>query len=99
MEGDTESRTYHPELKADMAVEALDIFADNLCQSDREIRSSTLRILCHFETLNCNTFTEDYPVAKKMRTEVSPTRHVDKQGLNVCFSFFMLFLLESIFCL
>ncbi|KAM1823011.1 hypothetical protein ACFX1X_025378 [Malus domestica] len=83
MEGDTESRTYHPELKADMAVEALDIFADNLCQSDREIRASTLRILCHFETLNCNTFTEDYPVAKKMRTEVFPTCHVDKQGLNV----------------
>lgn len=94
MEGDTKSRTYHPELQADKAIDALDIFADNLCHSDRGIRASTLRILCHYETLNCNICTEDEPVAKKMRTEVSPTCHVDNQGFNVCFCFFMLCLLE-----
>ncbi|KAI5337169.1 hypothetical protein L3X38_016438 [Prunus dulcis] len=83
MEGDTKSRTYHPELQADKAIDALDIFADNLCHSDRGIRASTLRILCHYETLNCNICTEDEPVAKKLRTEVSPTCHVDNQGFNV----------------
>ncbi|ONI16066.1 hypothetical protein PRUPE_3G077100 [Prunus persica] len=83
VEGDTKSRTYHPELQADKAIDALDIFADNLFHSDRGIRASTLRILCHYETLNCNICTEDEPVVKKMRTEVSPTCHVDNQGFNV----------------
>lgn len=83
IEGEIKSRKYHPELQADMAADALYMFADNLCHSDRVIRASTLRILCHFETLNGNILAEDEPVAKKMRSEVSHTCHVDNQGFNV----------------
>ncbi|KAL6992171.1 hypothetical protein U1Q18_010278 [Sarracenia purpurea var. burkii] len=47
----------HPELKAEKAMEALGIFAENLCHSDKLIRLSTLRILCHYE-LNYDHFPE-----------------------------------------
>lgn len=77
-----------------MAMDALGMFADNLCHSDRVIRVSTLRILCHFETLRSNISTEDEPVLKKMKTELPTTSHVDNKGFNVCFSLFMLLLLE-----
>ncbi|XP_050365350.1 uncharacterized protein LOC126783867 isoform X2 [Argentina anserina] len=78
MDVDSQLKICHPELSADMATDALKIFADNLCHSDRGIRVSTLRILCHFETLSC-----DEPVLKKMKTELSPTSHVDNKDLNV----------------
>ncbi|KAL6970992.1 hypothetical protein U1Q18_030674 [Sarracenia purpurea var. burkii] len=48
----------HPELKAEKAMEALGIFAENLCHSDKLIRLSTLRILCHYE-LNYDHSPED----------------------------------------
>ncbi|XP_004305310.1 PREDICTED: small subunit processome component 20 homolog [Fragaria vesca subsp. vesca] len=78
MDVDSQFRICHPELSAYMATDALKVFADNLCHSDRGIRASTLRILCHFETLSC-----DEPVLKKMNTELSPTSHVDNKDLNV----------------
>ncbi|XP_062008273.1 U3 small nucleolar RNA-associated protein 20 [Rosa rugosa] len=78
MDGDTQFTIYHPELSAYMAMDALKMFADNLCHPDRGIRASTLRILCHFETLSC-----DEPVLKKMKTELSPTSHVDNKDFNV----------------
>ncbi|PNX59039.1 hypothetical protein L195_g051217, partial [Trifolium pratense] len=43
---DTGCRTYHPELE-EMTAEAVATFAaDNLCHSDKEIRISSLKILC-----------------------------------------------------
>ncbi|GAV59009.1 LOW QUALITY PROTEIN: DRIM domain-containing protein, partial [Cephalotus follicularis] len=42
------TKIYHPELNAENLVEAVGIFADNLCQPDKGIRVPTLRILCHY---------------------------------------------------
>ncbi|KAG5521519.1 hypothetical protein RHGRI_033921 [Rhododendron griersonianum] len=45
---ETSSVGLHPELKAEKAAESLGIFADNLCESDKLFRISTLRILSHY---------------------------------------------------
>lgn len=73
----------HPDLKAEKAMESLAIFAENLCHSDKLIRHSTLRILCHYELLNCEHASEDQHAEKKMRTEVSQSWFADDRGSNV----------------
>jgi hypothetical protein len=84
-EADSCNRKYHQELSVENAADSLSIFADNLHHSNRGIRVSTLKILCHHELLNCVYSTNDQLVEKKMKTEVSQTSLVDSQGNNVCF--------------
>ncbi|EEF44174.1 conserved hypothetical protein [Ricinus communis] len=62
--------SYHPELARNKAVDALGIFANNLCNSDKEIRVSTLRILCHYQYLDSEISAEDRRPEKRMKTEV-----------------------------
>ncbi|PRQ50697.1 hypothetical protein RchiOBHm_Chr2g0136151 [Rosa chinensis] len=66
-------------IEDDMAMDALKMFADKMCHSDGGIRASTIRILCHFGTLSCDI----EPVLKKMKTELSPSSHVDNKDFNV----------------
>ena len=73
-----------PDLKVENAMESLAIFAENLCHSDKLLRHSTLRILCHYELLNCEHASEDQHAEKKMRTEVSQSWFADDRGSNVC---------------
>ncbi|KAE9453174.1 hypothetical protein C3L33_14914, partial [Rhododendron williamsianum] len=61
----------HPELKAEKATEALCVFAENLCHSDKMIRLSTLRILCHYQLINYEQSPRDEPAEIEMKTEVS----------------------------
>lgn len=75
----------HPELKAEKATEALCVFAENLCHSDKMIRLSTLRILCHYQLINYEQSPRDEPAEIEMKTEVSQSA-VD-QGSNVSISF------------
>ncbi|RVW99796.1 hypothetical protein CK203_029213 [Vitis vinifera] len=72
---------FHPELKAEKAVDAFDMFSENLSHPDKGIRVSTLRILCHYEPLNGESNVQ--PVEKKMQTEVSPTSYAEIQRNNV----------------
>lgn len=74
---------FHPELEAGKVVDALAIFAENLCHADKWIRLSTLRILCHYESLTFEDFTKNHPAEKKRRTEVSQTIHEDDRDSNV----------------
>lgn len=63
---DTNCEIFHRDLETRKAADAFDTFAENLCHSDKMIRVSTLRILCHYEPLNSER--------KEMgTTEVSPT--------------------------
>ncbi|MCH79311.1 small subunit processome component 20-like protein [Trifolium medium] len=71
---------YHPELE-EMTAEAA--FADNLCHSDKEVRISTLKILCHYKPLGEVNSSVDQSAAKKRKIEVSPTSIVDNTGNNV----------------
>ncbi|KAL6569638.1 hypothetical protein OROMI_014152 [Orobanche minor] len=48
---DRKCQYYLPEYIFGTVLDALDIFADNLCHANREIRLSTLRILCHYEPI------------------------------------------------
>ncbi|KAE8036875.1 hypothetical protein FH972_009508 [Carpinus fangiana] len=82
-EADSCNRKYHQELSVENAADSLSIFADNLHHSNRGIRVSTLKILCHHELLNCVYSTNDQLVEKQMKTEVSQTSLVDSQGNNV----------------
>lgn len=81
-EADTSCKIYPHDFEAGKVVDAVGIFAENLRHSDKGIRFSTLRILCHFEPLSCE-FSKDHPVEKNMKTEFSQTCHADTQGSNV----------------
>ncbi|KAB1206516.1 hypothetical protein CJ030_MR7G000028 [Morella rubra] len=81
-EADSSNRMYHPELLKERAVDEVTIFADNLGHSNKVIRLSTLRILCHYEPLSYVDSPKDQPVEKKMKAEVSQTSLVDTQCNN-----------------
>jgi len=94
---DTGCRVYHPELE-EMTAESVAAFADNLCHSDKEVRISTLKILCHYKSLGEEISSVDQSAAKKRKIEVSPTSIVDNIENNVCifilYAIAFLFLLE-----
>ncbi|XP_058078049.1 uncharacterized protein LOC131226271 isoform X2 [Magnolia sinica] len=62
---------FHPDLEVEKAVDAINIFADNLGLSDKAIRTSTLRILCHYKPIDCQLSTGDHHAQKKLKTEGS----------------------------
>ncbi|KAK2393598.1 ARM repeat superfamily protein [Trifolium repens] len=78
---DTGFRMYHPELE-EMSAEAVAAFADNLWHSDKEIRISTLKILCCYKSLGEENSSVYQSAAKKRKIEVSPTSIVDNTGNN-----------------
>ncbi|KAL8136927.1 hypothetical protein V2J09_002928 [Rumex salicifolius] len=50
-EANATCRIKHPELESAKLRDALHVFADNLLDADKRVRVSTLRMLCHYETL------------------------------------------------
>ncbi|KAL3835007.1 hypothetical protein ACJIZ3_009743 [Penstemon smallii] len=80
---DTKGQLYLPEHVAGKVLDALDIFSENLCHANKEIRISTLRILCHFEPLHCDLSANGLPVEEKSRTDVSEVFHVDHPNNSV----------------
>ncbi|XP_058732408.1 U3 small nucleolar RNA-associated protein 20-like isoform X2 [Vicia villosa] len=88
-------RMYHPELE-EMTAEEVPSFGDNLCHSDKEVRISTLKILCHYKSLGEENSSMDQSAAKKgkikalmdqsavkkRKIEASPTSFVDNTGNN-----------------
>ncbi|XVE81263.1 hypothetical protein DITRI_Ditri15bG0049500 [Diplodiscus trichospermus] len=82
-QADSGTKIYHPALKEQNTVDALCIFADNLCHPDKGIRLPTLRILCHHEPLSCEISANDQPAEKKMKMEVSQAVIVDTDESNV----------------
>ncbi|CAL0327253.1 unnamed protein product [Lupinus luteus] len=75
-------RMYHPELEERVA-DTMATFADNLHHLDKEIRISTLKILCHFKLLDGDNSSLDQPSKKKRKTEISSASNVDSTGNNV----------------
>ncbi|VFR01143.1 unnamed protein product [Cuscuta campestris] len=72
---------YHPELGASEVVTALDIFSENLCHRDKEIRLSTLRILCHYEPM-CDGYSRKELTEKKQSDDPQACA-VSDLGCNV----------------
>ncbi|MBA0870529.1 hypothetical protein Goshw_013714, partial [Gossypium schwendimanii] len=83
VQADSSKETYHPLLKGENMVDAVGIFAYSLCHPDKGIRLPTLRILCHYEPLNCETSDKDQHAEKKMKTEVSQAGIIDTDESNV----------------
>lgn len=77
LQADNSDNKYDFKLGADKG-----IFSENLCHSNKAIRTATLRILCHYEPLTCESTAMDEPPEKKLKTEngVSHACVVD----NVC---------------
>ncbi|MBA0664450.1 hypothetical protein Goklo_004447, partial [Gossypium klotzschianum] len=83
VQADSSKETYHPLLKGENMVDAVGIFAYSLCHPDKGIRLPSLRILCHYEPLNCETSAKDQHAEKKMKTEVSQAGIIDTDESNV----------------
>ncbi|XP_021290199.1 small subunit processome component 20 homolog isoform X1 [Herrania umbratica] len=83
LQADSSKKIYHPVLKGENTVDAVGIFADNLCHPDKGIRLPTLRILCHYEPLGCEISDKDQPAEKKLKTEGSQACIVDTDDSNV----------------
>ncbi|GER48680.1 small subunit processome component 20-like protein [Striga asiatica] len=74
---DRKWQLYFPEYIAGKTLDALDIFAENLCHANREIRLSTICILCHYEPLHRQQSKEKLPVEDSTPIDVSEASHVD----------------------
>lgn len=60
------------------------IFAENLRHSDKGIRVSTLRILCHYKYLGGEIRSAEHMAEKRRKTEFSYISNVDSASSNVC---------------
>lgn len=83
IQADANTKKYHPELVVSKLVDALGVFAANLSHHDKNLRLSTLRILCHYEPLTDVSSTNEQPLEKKMRMDNPQTTLVDYHGNNV----------------
>ncbi|MCD9558563.1 U3 snoRNP protein [Datura stramonium] len=83
IQADASSKKHHPELVVSKTVVALGVFAANLSHHDKNLRLSTLRILCHYEPLTDVSSTNEQPLEKKMRMDNPQTTLMDYHGNNV----------------
>lgn len=65
------------------------MFANNLRHSDKGVRISTLRILCHYESLRSANLTKDNSIDNEMETENLESCSDDSVGSEVSLSMFL----------
>ncbi|KAL7121582.1 hypothetical protein ACP275_02G190700 [Erythranthe tilingii] len=66
---DRKGKFYLPEHIAGNVLEALDIFAENLSHTNKEIRLYSLRILCYYEPIHYKQSKEEIPVENYARID------------------------------
>lgn len=88
-------RKFRPEIE-DSIGSVVTIFADNLSNSEKEIRISTLKILCHYKFLDSGIPSTEQMAEKRRKTESSYISNVDSTPSNVCilYSELLSFLLQ-----
>ncbi|KAG6388570.1 hypothetical protein SASPL_149999 [Salvia splendens] len=74
---------YLSESIAGKSLAALDIFSENLSHANREIRLSTLRILCHYESVHDRDSAKNHPVENNSGIDGVETSLVDDFHNNV----------------
>ncbi|KAL5708838.1 hypothetical protein ACHQM5_019594 [Ranunculus cassubicifolius] len=79
---DATHSTIRPELEAEKAIDAINVFADNMSLPEDVIRMSTLRILGHYEPLGRHVSESDQPARKKLKTGVCQPYNMDAQCNN-----------------
>ncbi|KMT14841.1 hypothetical protein BVRB_3g065640 isoform B [Beta vulgaris subsp. vulgaris] len=73
----------HPKLKAAELLDALNAYSENLYDPNKELRVSTLRVLCHYELLNHESLRSKQVADRQMDMEVSDVNHAGTQCGNV----------------
>lgn len=91
LEADVSKRIYSEEFQADRVEDAVQVFADNLRHSDKEVRISTLRILCHYEPLRSAILAKDPSIDNAMETENLESCSDESVGSEVSLSTFLYF--------
>ncbi|KAL6493967.1 hypothetical protein OROGR_031876 [Orobanche gracilis] len=74
---DRKCQYYLPECISGTVLDALDIFAENLCHANRDIRLSTLRILCHYEPIRHEHSKKELLTEDNTTVDDSETSKVD----------------------
>lgn len=92
LETDVSKRIYSEEFQADKVEDAVQVFADNLRHPDKGVRISTLRILCHYESLQSDTLIKGPSIDKEMETENLEPYSDDSVGGEVSLYMFLCFL-------
>ncbi|XP_047962589.1 small subunit processome component 20 homolog isoform X2 [Salvia hispanica] len=77
------SQFYLSESITGKSLAALDIFSENLSHANREIRLSTLRILCHYESVHDRDSAKNHPVENNSGIDGVETSLVDDFHNNV----------------
>ncbi|KAL0433003.1 UNVERIFIED_CONTAM: hypothetical protein Slati_2634600 [Sesamum latifolium] len=80
---DRKCQFYIPEYAGGKVLDALDIFAENLCHAHKEIRLSTLRILCYYEPIYYEHSKKEHTVESNTITDVCETSHADDPHNNM----------------
>ncbi|OVA05421.1 Down-regulated-in-metastasis protein [Macleaya cordata] len=82
-QADSSHKIFHPEFEADKAINTINVFADNLCLPNKLIRISTLRILSHYEPLDCQLSASHQPAENKLKTEACQPCYENMDCSNV----------------
>lgn len=83
IQADASTKKYLPELVVSKLVDTLGVFAANLSHHDKNLRLSTLRILCHYEPLTDVSSANEQPLEKKVRMDNPQSTLVDYHGNDV----------------
>ncbi|KAG9136707.1 hypothetical protein Leryth_004489 [Lithospermum erythrorhizon] len=79
----TGCQSHHPELVPSKFVEALDVFAENLYNPNKEVRCSTLRILSHYEPLDDGCLSGVQLDEATTKTDILDALRSDNRDSNV----------------
>lgn len=96
LEADISKRIYSEEFQADKVEDAVQVFADNLRHSDKGVRLSTLRILCHYEPLQSANLAKESSIDNEMEAENFALYSDDLVGSEVSLSMFVYLLLDFV---
>lgn len=88
MRDDGRTEGVSQELDIPKALDSISTFSDNLSNSNKSIRLSTLRILSHHAVLHEMQSMPDEPPVKKLRTEAAESCNKDAQYRVFHLSFF-----------
>ncbi|KAL8494904.1 hypothetical protein ACS0TY_019169 [Phlomoides rotata] len=80
---DGKCQIHFPEFMAGKLLDALNIFAENLSHTNKEIRLSTLHILCHYERMHDEHLKIKLAVENNPGVDTSETSLVDDHHNNV----------------
>ncbi|KAL9664606.1 hypothetical protein QQ045_020011 [Rhodiola kirilowii] len=88
---------FHPDFKDNTVKEdLLEKFSMNLCHDNKSIRVSTLKILCHYEPLNCKLCTGEACLESQYTHVVRLLRSIEESPLSISTSRGIILLISKV---